>query len=150
MEQIALWLAPYSSQMTKGMNAKQSELLVGTYLEGLVSLEWLSPKLIAKSRVAFTERRDYAKVTDEMVQFGPKPAEMREIVQRVHFQHAVAEANRIAGLQDGDNAKFLICPEATERCRKARRLFLDLQTMDTFNTPAIEAKAEQLALEHAG
>lgn len=136
--------------MTKGMGSQQAELLLGTYLEGLVSLPWLSPEVIAKARVAFTERATYLGLSDDIISFGPKPPEMRNIIIKVHNQHATDEATRLSGYIEGDWQNRDVDPEARKRSDLRMQLFNEFKELNTFDTPALEQRKEHLAITHAG
>ena len=145
MDQITVWVAPYSSQMTAKMNDQASEMLFSVYLETIADLKWLSPQHIAVSRTKFN-RQQLPFITDEMLTFGPKPAEMRKIIIAVQNEQALKEAVRLSEYQSTDWSNRDLDPKARARSALRLKLFEEFKILNTFDAAMLDTFAERLAL----
>ena len=120
--------------------------LLGLYLEAISDLKWLSADHVANARVKFNRGEFRGTNTD----FAPKPAEVRKLVVATHEQRVTDEATRISGYLEGDWANREADPEARKRSDLRMKLFSEFKELNAFDAPALEAKANTLALTHVG
>lgn len=129
---------------SKSKDDEEAAVSIGVYLEAIADLSWLSPKVVAEVRIKFN-RGEFSFVNAE---YAPKPLTLRQMVLQVHEQHATDEATRISGYQEGDFTKSRYDRDAKARVAQRIKLFNEFKEVDTFDTPALEAKAKQLEIAH--